>query len=453
MRNANYYKIDPRLERQELEGWGTSIGWWGNVIGTWKNSDKVEEVLDLIFSQSKGLGMNIVRYNLGGGEKPQNVKNLRVGADVPTYLPSKNNWKWNNDEGQRKVLLKARDRGVNIFEAFANTPPDWMTISGSTAGSVDGLGNLCKYMYDDFANYLVEIVEHFSSIYRINFKTLSPFNEPTSFWWKSDNNQEGCHFNIEEQIKLLEKLGEILDSKGMLGTTSISAPEGWSTYESIFSYNNYNEKIKEYISQINTHSYFSDGKSRKEIKNIAKKDNKRLWMSEVSCGGINEHNHDDMSSSLELATNIVNHINEMEATAWVYWQAIEDEAGKHNHGLIHASFTGTEEYWVTKQYYAFANFSKFIKKGAKILDSSIPNSIVAVNADQKELVIVLVNGERGDIDLTIDLSMFKGISSNVAIYKTSDTENLKRENNLILINNELKYKLEGDSIATLVIGI
>ena len=50
-----------------FEGWGTSLCWWGNRLG----GDEIvsNEAVDLFFTQDKGIGLNIIRYNIGGGER------------------------------------------------------------------------------------------------------------------------------------------------------------------------------------------------------------------------------------------------------------------------------------------------------------------------------------------------------------------------------------------------
>ena len=49
-----------------FEGWGTSLAWWANDLGGWEDQTKVDEIMDLIFDPAQGLGLNIVRYNIGG---------------------------------------------------------------------------------------------------------------------------------------------------------------------------------------------------------------------------------------------------------------------------------------------------------------------------------------------------------------------------------------------------
>lgn len=94
-------------------------------------------MLDLLFDPSKGLGLTIVRYNIGGGADLSFDTNLRPFGDIPGIKPRGPNaaYDWSADKQQRDVLFGARDRGANVFEAFSNSPPSWMSISGSVTGA------------------------------------------------------------------------------------------------------------------------------------------------------------------------------------------------------------------------------------------------------------------------------------------------------------------------------
>src|SRR5699024_4203625 len=239
----------------DFEGWGTSLAWWGHILGQWEDEAKFEEVMDLVFEVDEGLGLNVVRYNIGGGENPDIEENtLRPGGDVPGFQPEKGVWDWEADVGQRNVMLAAFDRGATIAEAFSNSPPYWMTVSGSVTGSEDGDNNLKDDYYDEFADYLTEVVKLYKDKYGINFRTLTPLNEPISNWWKKGNIQEGAHFNIEGQKKIIKKVAQSLEEKGLIDTT-VSASDENSIDETLRVVKNYDEETLDAITQINTHSY------------------------------------------------------------------------------------------------------------------------------------------------------------------------------------------------------
>ncbi len=450
--NNEFVSVKVNLEKrmQIIEGWGTSLCWWANMLGKWEDEKKINEVCDLLFDAEKGIGINIVRYNIGGGENPPNVSNLRIGANMPCFLTKEGTWNWEADKGQRKILNKAIQKGADIFEAFSNTPPFWMTKNGSSAGADDRRNNLQEDQYGYFAEFLSEVVKHFKEEWGITFRTLSLFNEPIACWWHEANNQEGCFFDTNHQIKLLEEVIQHLNEKEQ-NETSIAAPEGWSVFDSIYSYGSYGEEVKSYISQINTHAYSGDQKSRSVIRSIAEGEKKTLWMSEVSCGGTEEHAHGDMSSAMELAKTICDYINDMGAHAWVYWQAVEGEEVKLNHGLIHANFKGTEEYWLTKQYYVFGNFSKFIRRGAVIIDCKREDVITAFDEDNRTLIIVAVNSHTMDKELCFDLSFMNNSDIAISIFRTSVNEDLKKIEGGKVIGGILQVMLKGKSVTTMIV--
>ena len=73
------------------------------------------------------------------------------------------------------MLLAARQRGALIFEAFSNTPPYWMTVSGRSSGNVfPWLDNLRPEYYDQFVHYLTEVVRWYRDQHDITFRCLPP---------------------------------------------------------------------------------------------------------------------------------------------------------------------------------------------------------------------------------------------------------------------------------------
>ena len=71
------------------EGWGSSLAWWARAIGGTANADYYA---DLIYTTNMtdglpGLGLNIVRYNIGGGgiNQPQETVTGQT-LMVPTRL-------------------------------------------------------------------------------------------------------------------------------------------------------------------------------------------------------------------------------------------------------------------------------------------------------------------------------------------------------------------------------
>lgn len=439
--------LKPEEAYEGFEGWGTSLAWWANVLGGWKDKQKENEVMDLLFDPDRGLGLTIVRYNIGGGENPE-LKELRPGGDVPGFQPEKGQWDWEADANQRSVLQGALKRGVTIAEAFSNSPPYWMTVSGSVTGAVDGGNNLKDDQYDAFADYLTEVVKRYRDEWGITFRTLDPLNEPSSNWWKKGNIQEGAHFTTDKQALLIRKVAASLASKGLTGT-GVSAADDNSIDETVENLLAYDPETLDAISQINTHSY--NGSRMEELRELAGKLGKPLWMSEYGTGGSEPHSHEDMSSVQELAERIMFDLKVMKPAAWVYWQAVEDEGAGNNWGFIHAGFTGKEQYAMTKQFYGMAQFSKFIRPGAAVIPTDDGRTLAAYDAEHGRLVLVIRN-ELSEKNVVFDLSGYSYPASAVAeVYQTSADSNLERLDDLKTSAAGLEITAADNSVTTVVI--
>ncbi len=70
--NANVVKIDASnlygSNGGVFQGWGTSLCWFGNRIGASEKTSN--EAAKFLCNQEEGLGLNIIRFNIGGGDDP-----------------------------------------------------------------------------------------------------------------------------------------------------------------------------------------------------------------------------------------------------------------------------------------------------------------------------------------------------------------------------------------------
>jgi galactan endo-1,6-beta-galactosidase len=170
--------INPTSDWGTWEGWGVSLAWWAKAFGDRDDLADTFFTLDTITVGTQnlpGLGLNIVRYNAGawswntyGGETKVIFPDMIASRQMDGYWldwastdPSTTSWSWDIDSNQRNAFLNARERGVNIFELFSNSPMWWMcnnyNPSGSDGGSSD---NLQSWNYDQHAVYLATIAKY-----------------------------------------------------------------------------------------------------------------------------------------------------------------------------------------------------------------------------------------------------------------------------------------------------
>ncbi|WP_152393187.1 RICIN domain-containing protein [Paenibacillus guangzhouensis] len=402
--------VNPDKQYQTWEGWGTSLAWFANRIGG--ATDTVRNwYADQLFDVNQGLGLNIVRYNIGGGENPQHHF-LELRAAVPGFKSSSTaNYDWSSDANQRWMLHAAQARTTPehfIAEAFANSPPWWMTNSGSVSGApLPGMDNLRGDMFESFADYLTTVVQHFKDDEGITFRTLSPINEPDGLWLYG-NRQEGAFYSQYSRGTIIQKVHGALVQKG-LPTTQSSADSNavWLARDTI---NAYTDITKSMISQYNVHTYYGNDSDRKQVFYAA--GNTPIWMSEHGDGEAN---------GIEMSRSIVSDIKYMKNTAWVYWQAVEDNAAP-GWGMIETDLNDANNNNFTpnvkQKFWSMAQWSKFIRPGYKMIDIQDGDSIAAYDTASQKLVIVTVNDRSAANDVTYDLSKFADITGGITAYRT-----------------------------------
>ena len=434
-----------------FDGWGTSLCWFANAVGRWPEPQRTQ-IADALFSPS-GLGLTVVRYNIGGGE-PADHHHMPWFRQMDGFEPRPGAWDWEADPGQRWFLQAARERGANRLEAFSNSPPYWMTRSQCASGAPDGNDdNLDPKHEAAFADYLAGVVQHFQTAWGIRFDTLEPFNEPYTDYWRAGHNQEGCHFDRPSQERLIRNLRAALDRRG-LGAVKLSASDETNYERAVGTWEAFAPETQSNVGQINAHAYATE--RRDDLRRLAARAGKPLVMSEVDGSGNAAHNHAAIAPALTLAEQIIGDLRDLRPIRWVFWQAVEDESGQatsnQNWGLIHADLKGDTHTWTpTKKYYAMANFSRFIRPGSMLAACDTDETVAAFDAPHRTLVLVTRHGDPADEQVTYDVSDFGTEPARIQAYRTSATESLATLPSETLTSGRFTANARSQSITTYVV--
>ncbi|KLU68348.1 MAG: hypothetical protein RHS_5822 [Robinsoniella sp. RHS] len=493
---AGEIAVNPDIHYQTLDGWGTSLCWWGNIIGSWGDADwngngraDREEIAELAFSPEY-LNLNIVRYNVGGGDKADSsikrCEGLVPGWTKDMTGTEDGSGEFNgeafyaksteemSDAGQLWMLEQAnqyrydyaRETGEEntiINKVFSNSPPYYMTKSGSSTGGYwEDSNNLKDDYYDDFAMYMARsanwVDRNLKSKYGVGVSYIEPLNEPdTNYWHDGSTKQEGCIFNTGElqsrAYREMQKALEAEEFQGNLNEMKITGTDETNLWTSINSFNRLDDDIKANMDTISAHTYSGSDSERKELRQIAEKYDKGLWMSEVTKGGGSHyegcHESMDAANTRSQSEGIMADLKYMQPSAWIAWLVADSEyeclQTNSNWGLIHAVFEKDgqpvpdyhtnlvdengnrkegvpgEGYWaVTKQFYTMMQYSKYLKAGYTMIDIQEGNMCAAISPEGDELVIVAQNFD-GERNTTVDLSAFPGAAA-AELYRTSDSE-------------------------------
>ena len=422
--------LKPDQVRQEIDGFGASGAWWSQIIGDWPDA-KRERIVDLLYGPD-GAALSIYRYNVGAGSK-QDIKDPWRGAE--TFEVAAGQYDWSRDRAAVRILNEVCARGDVQVILFANSPPKRMTKSGfAYARPESGTSNLAEDKYEQFADYLLDVTEHFLDE-GIPVAALSPINEPQWDWGGDD--QEGCHYEPEEVARLVEillgklkhrNLGIRLEAPENGSWERVEEPDGDDWYKSpvylrtLFS----NPKIDSGLKGYAFHSYWAELEHKKAFADyfFAKYPEKKLHMTEW-CEMVSGRDY-GMDSAINMATVIVDDLVEGGVSSWQCWIAVS----RYNYrdGLIYVD-QADQKIHAIKRLWAMANFSRFVRPGFcrfEVANDSTDLKVVGcLEPGTGKVVLVAVNGSANTVDSQIDLPG-AGPPEEFRVFETSEQRDLGR---------------------------
>ena len=223
------------------------------------------------------------------------------------------------------------------------------------------------------------------------------------------------------------------------------------------------DDAKKAIDRIDVHTY--QGAGRVPLSNLAFKQGKGLWMSEVDGG--DTIGTGEMGAGLWLAQRVVDDMNGLQPSAWILWQVIDNHIsakgylGNRDSGMVNVNggYWGLSvadhdrtELIHTMKYYALGQFTRFIRPGDELLVSS-GHSLAARNPEDGSLSVVYVNTNPGDASVELDLTEF-GEKWNARVYRTSggmaDGEKWALCEETEVAGGTIAMNMKGNAVTTVV---
>jgi O-glycosyl hydrolase len=439
---------------QTLRGWGMSLAWEANdLYGGGRQPARIKDpvtqgqYMDLLYGDPTirlTLGFNIARYNIGGGDDPTHV-HMRADAQMEGFQSGLGAaFDWTRDAPQRRMLQEAKKRGANIFEAASYSPPYWMTFSGCSSGAnVGHQDNLRPEMYANFVNYLAAVVKHFRDVEGIHFESVEPFNEPDG-GWAAHGRQEANGASYSSENALIPMLAKRLRQDGL--NTIVSGVDMNNIGSANYGATQLDAAALSSLGRFNTHDYHqvSDPAGLQEYRRQAQKLHKPIWMSEVGCCFATQGDKTEMWGALFMADTVRVDLRDMGAEAWVMWQPDWDVIA------FDANGGGARP---LKQYYALAQYTRFIRPGFQIISAGgAYHTLAAYSLAVRRLVLVTTNWDTATKN-DLDLGAFTGIPSSIRVYRSTAEEavNLKEGSIAISANGHIIDQLPVRSVTTYVI--
>ncbi|HTI21175.1 MAG TPA: glycoside hydrolase [Kutzneria sp.] len=421
---------------QSVQGFGASGAWWVNDLANFAPAVQ-QRVGDLLFGPD-GLDLSVYRYNVGGGG---------VGVTNPprapqTALVSPGVYDWSKDPGGTTFVKQAAQHGVPDLQAFVNSaPPVWTTNGKSCGGSLKS-GSEAAY-----GQFLTDVVTHFQQ-QGVTFSQVSPMNEPDNNF--GDCGQEGMSVGTGQRGPIVRALGAALANAG--SPTQVLADETSWALQDIFELPGWagDATTQRYLVALAHHTYdFPSNATLNTLRASAKNYGKPLWATEICCsngGGYGQGYDPTIDGGLRMADLIHQDLTEAGDAQFDWWTALSPVLGCDpvaapscpttkngngwNDGLIYYdpnyASNGNQNLYVTKRFWALANFSRFVRPNAvRFPISGMPSGVWPVAFESGGTwTVVAINDNASDTAFPLHFGATNGQLTATGAYRTSATEDL-----------------------------
>lgn len=412
-------ELKASVEYQEIDGFGVSQSADVYADQIYEHN-KRDELMDLLFSDENGIGLSILRSEVGSG------------LNMPTIHPDIDTWDFTAYKPEQWVMHEARNRGVETFMSTVWSPPAWM----KTNNRITRGGTLKREYYGEYAQYLAEYVKGYNQYYDIKIDAISIANEPeyAASWQSNLWSGEDFRLFVKDYLKpTFER--ENLDTKIIVGEEATFTDK---RLKSIYS----DQQALDSVDIIGTHYYHG----KPYVFEQAKDNGKKVWVTETSETTLSDTGFKD---GVNWSKNIHDTLTKADANAFVFWLGAAYK--NNNESLIR--LTDKNNYIDAKRLYSMGNYSKFIKPGFKrigVTENPTGNLYLSAYKDENtgDIVIVAVNNGQNNesIDLTFDdIDMQK-----LTPYVTNSKYNLGKLPDLIVNDRSVRLNVSGYTTATFV---
>lgn len=377
--------VDFSQQYQEIEGFGAALtGSSAIVINGMAPAQKDALIKDL-FSPTEGIGLSYMRLTIGASDFSANnfsYNDVPVGstdADLINFSIAK------DETDVIPVLQSILAYSPNIkLMGSPWSAPAWMKTTGSMNG-----GSLKPEWYNAYGNYFVKYINAYAA-HGISIHAITPQNEPLH----EINTYPTMKMTAFEQADFIKNnLGPKFQAAGL--NTKIIA------YDHNFDRPDYPIEIlndalaAQYVDGSAFHAYGGDVSAMNQVH--AAFPNKNVYFTEVSGGEWSTDFAENLKWS--IGNIFIGTTRNWSKNVLLWNLALNSNFGPTNggctncRGVVTVSSTGV----VTKnvEYYALAHFSRFIKPGAKRVNSTnFDNSlnmqnVAFVNTDGSKVLVVL----------------------------------------------------------------
>jgi len=377
--------VDFSQQYQEIEGFGAALTGSSAIVINAMTPSQKDALLKDLFSPTEGIGLSYLRLTMGASDFSANnfsyndVAAGQTDADLVNFSIAK-------DETDVIPVLKGIQTYAPNIKIMGSpwSAPAWMKTSQSMNG-----GSLKPEWYNSYGDYFVKYINAYKA-HGINIDAVTPQNEPLHEVTTYPTMKMTA---IEQASFIKSSLGPKLKSAGI--NTKIIA------YDHNFDMPSYPIEVlndtdaAQYVDGSAFHAYAGNPSAMTQVH--AAFPNKNLYFTEISGGEWST----DFTSNLNynVGTILIGTTRNWSKNVLLWNLALNTNFGPTNggckdcRGVVTINSSGA----VTKniEYYSLAHFSKFVKPGAKRVNSTtFENSVnmqnvAFVNTDGSKVLVVL----------------------------------------------------------------
>jgi glucosylceramidase len=389
--------LNPRVTRQEILGFGAAMTDSSCYVLSQLSQSERDQVLHDIFDPAE-MAMNVCRTCIGASDYSRTLYSLDE-SDTPD--PELTKFSIDHDkEYILPVLRESRKHNPELF-LFSSpwSPPGWMKPDKTMLG-----GAMRKQSFDPYARYFVKFLEGYKGE-GVPIDAVTVQNE-------TDAEQEGrmpaCLWAQEQEMEFAAKFLAPAIHKAGFDTKIWILDHNYSLWGRAIDELS-DPAVYEAIDGIAWHGYVGEPTAMTRVHNAFPAKN-AYWTE----GGPDISQPDYQTDFTQWAETFNTVLNNW-ARSITAWNLALDEHGKPNIGPFSCGGTitidsGTHKVTKSGQYWAFAHFSRHIKRGAKVFATNgvAPDPHHAavthcgfVNPDGRNVMIVANRGPEQRVQLVM----------------------------------------------------
>lgn len=431
---ASSVTIDNATMYQTIDGFGFSEAFGRAASMHQATPDVQKQMLDLLFSTTSGAGFTIVRNIINSDSSGIEPTGPASATAPPQYV-------WDgSDSSQVWLAQQAQRYGVRQIYADAWSAPGYMKTNGDQAngGTLCGAPGAAACSTGDwrqaYANYLAKYIQDYRSA-GVNITNVGFVNEPNLATTYSS-----MQMSPAQNADFVKVLGPTLLANRLDTSITCCDAEGWNLAPANTSAITSDPLANRYARVISSHGYTAPPNSPLAA------GRKHVWQTEWANFDTWNPAWDDGSAAAGFtwAQRIYTGLTSANLSGFLHWWGVN--TSNTNSGLLHLTNNTVQ---VSSRFWAFANYSRFIRPGARRIAATSGDSSLETAAFRNfngSTIIVALN--TASTDTTASFALRHTFGFRAIPYLTNASNNLARQAPLWLTRGTFSTTVPARSLVT-----